>query len=141
MTSKDFMVAESMGVEPPRQCSECRGCQKCSFIGQKHTERESLEYKLIESGVKYNEEKGYFDVAYAWVDDPAKLYHNIRQAIRIAENEERKLAKEGLTGEFNEKFAEFLKLGTIREISQQEMDSWEGPAHYVSIQHVYKPNN
>ena len=48
---------------------------------------------------------------------------------------------EDLTEEFNEKFDEFLNLGTLREISQYEMDTWKGPAHYVSIQHVYKPNN
>ena len=89
MTSKEFMEAESLGVEPPRRCSEYRGCQKCSFRGQKHTERESPKYKMIKSGVKYTEEKGYFDVAYVWVHDPAKLHNNIGQAIKIAENEER----------------------------------------------------
>ena len=96
---------------------------------------------MIESGIKHNKERGHFDVAYAWVDDPAKLHDNIGQAIQIAEHEEKKLAREGLTKEFNEKFEEFLNLGTIREISQLEMDTWKGPAHYVSIQHVYKPNN
>ena len=41
--------------------------------------------------------------------------HNIiGQAIKIAENEEKKLAREGLTEEFNEKFEEFLNLGTLR---------------------------
>ena len=29
----------------------------------------------------------------------------------------------------------------LSEISQTEMDSRDGPTHYVSIQHVYKPNN
>ena len=141
LSSKDFMEAEGLGVEPPRRCEDCRGCQKCSFRGQQHTEKEALEYMMIESGVKHNKERGHFDVAYAWVDDPAKLHDNIGQAIQIAEHEEKKLAREGLTKEFNEKFEEFLNLGTIREISQLEMDTWKGPAHYVSIQHVYKPNN
>ena len=38
ISSKDFMEAEGMGVEPPRRCEDCRGCPKCSFRGQKHTE-------------------------------------------------------------------------------------------------------
>ena len=140
-TNMDFMEAEGMGVEAPRRCKDCRGCTKCSFRGQRHTEKETLEYKMIESGVKYNPERGHFDISYAWIDDPAKLSNNIGQAIKIAENEEKKLAREGLTEEFNDKFEEFIKLGTLREIRQQERDSWVGPAHYVSIQHVYKPGN
>ena len=136
-----FMEAEGLGVEPPRRCPDCRGCPKCSFRGQQHTERETLEYKTIEQGIRHNKEKGHFEVQYAWLDDPAKLSDNSGQAIRIAESEEKKLAKEGLTEEFNQKFDEFIKLGTLEELSQHEMDSWEGPSHYVSIQHVVKPQN
>ena len=29
----------------------------------------------------------------------------------------------------------------LSEISQTEMEFWDGPKHYVSIQHVNKPNN
>ena len=78
---------------------------------------------------------------YAWQDDPAKLSNNLGQAIKIAENEEKKLIKEGLTEEFNEKFDEFIKLRTLEELSQHEIDNWGGPSHYVSIQHVLKPDN
>ena len=139
--AEKFMEAEGLGVEPPRRCPDCRGCQKCSFRGQQHTERETMEYKAIEQGIRLNKERGCFEVQYAWQDDPAKLSNNLRQAVKIAESEERKLAKESLTEEFNEKFEEFIKLGTIEELSQHEMDSWVGPSHYVSIQHVVKPEN
>ena len=54
MNGKDFMEAEAMGVEPSRRCPDCKGCQKCSFRGQQHTEKETLEYKMIEAGVKHN---------------------------------------------------------------------------------------
>ena len=33
------------------------------------------------------------------------------------------------------------KLGTLEGLSQHDMDSWVGPSHYVSIQHVVKPEN
>ena len=74
MNAKDFMEAEAMGVEPPRRCPYFRGYQKCSFLGQQHTERKTLEYKMIKSGVKYNSLNECLDVAYAWVDNPAKLH-------------------------------------------------------------------
>ena len=87
-----------------------------------------MEYNAIEQGIKLNKEKGYFEVQYAWQDDPAKLSNNLGQAIKIAENEEKKIIKEGLTEEFNEKFDEFIKLGTLEELSQHEIDNWGGAA-------------
>ena len=40
---------------------------------------------------------------------------NVGQTIKVADNEERNLLKEGLTQEFNDKFKEFLRLGTIKD--------------------------
>ena len=62
------------------------------------------------------------------MDDPSKLSDNFGQAVKIAEREEKKLAKEGLTEEFNQKFDEFIMLVTLEEVSQHEMDSWAGPS-------------
>ena len=137
----DFMAAEELGVEAPRRCKRCAGCPVCSFSGQQHTEKEALEYQMIEKGVKYVADKEMFEVNYPFIDDPGKLSDNFFQAIRIAEREEHKLRKEGLTEEFNDKFQEMLNLGTIAEVSQLEMDNWCGPKHYVSVQHVLKPDS
>ena len=57
---------------------------------------------------------------------------------QVAEKEEEKLVTEGLTEEFHE-IDEFTRLGTLRELSRHEIDSWVGPSNYVSIQHVRKP--
>ena len=86
-------------------------------------------------------EKGSFEVQYAWQDDPAKLSDNFGQAVRITESEKKKLAKEGLTKEFNEKSEEFITLGILEELSQHELDSCDGPSCYVSIQHMLKPDD
>ena len=51
--SDRFMEAEGLGVKPPRRCPACRGCRKCSFRGQQHTERETMEYAAIEQGICY----------------------------------------------------------------------------------------
>ena len=32
--------AEGLGVEPPRKCSDCPGCRKCSSRGQQYKERD-----------------------------------------------------------------------------------------------------
>ena len=36
--AESFMEAESLGVEPPGRCPNCRGCLKCSLIAQQHPE-------------------------------------------------------------------------------------------------------
>ena len=38
-------------------------------------------------------EKGSLEVQYAWQDDPAKLFDNFGQAVKITESEKKKLAK------------------------------------------------
>ena len=43
-------------MELPRGCSDCRGCQKCSFRGQQYTEQETMEYKAIEPGIWFENE-------------------------------------------------------------------------------------
>ena len=86
-------------------------------------------------------EKGSLEVQYAWQDDPAKLSDNFGQAVRFTESEKRKLAKEGLTKEFNEKSEEFIMLGILEELSQHELDSCAGPSPYISIQDMLKPDH
>ena len=71
---------------------------------------------------------------YAGQDDTAKLSNILGRDIKIAKKEEEILVKEGLTEEFHGKFYEFTRLGTLRELYQQEMDSWVEPSNYVSIQ-------
>ena len=46
-----------MSVEPPRKCSDCPGCRKCSSKGQQYTERDikSAEEKVLEKSVTTKE--------------------------------------------------------------------------------------
>ena len=66
------------------------------------------------------------EVQYAWQDAPAKLSNNLGQDTKIAEKEEEKLVKEGLTEEFHGKSDDFTRFGTLGELSQRGMGSWTG---------------
>ena len=133
---KNFMEAEALGVEAPRRCDKCRGCSLCSFRGHMHTEKETLEYKMLEESIKFDPEKGVFVVQYPFIDDPHKFGNNVYQVIRMGEKQEDKLDRDGCMDEFNGKFQEMLTLGSVEEVSQVEMDGWSGPVHYISMQHV-----
>lgn len=70
---------------------------------------------------------------YLFIDDPRKLSDNYKQVVKIAESEERKLAKENLTEQANKLFDKMLDVGAVADLSKAEMDMWEGPVHYLSI--------
>ena len=65
------------------------------------------------------------------------LPFNLRQVTKIAEKEEKKLQKENNLSLFNEQFKKMISAGAIVELTQHDMDIWEGAAHYVSLQHVF----
>jgi hypothetical protein len=141
LSEKDFLTAEGLGVEAPRRCKKCSGCAECSFRGRQMSQKEAAEYKLIEEGIKFDENLGRFRVQYPFIDDPRKLSNNYRQVVKIAESEEKKLAKEGLTEEANRLFDKMIDVGAVGELTQAEQDLWDGPVHYNSIQHVLDPSS
>ena len=96
---------------------------------------------MLEKGVRHNQRTGMFEVEYAFIDEPSKLSNNLGQVISIAQSEEKKLVREGLTEEFNAKFNEMIELGTLSEITGSEINMWDGPVHYVSVQHVVNPKS
>ena len=100
------------------------------------SQKEAAEYRLIEEGITFDGQVGRLRVKYPFIDDPRKLSDNYRQVLRIAESEERKLAKENLTGTANKLFDKMIEVGAVTELSKAEIDMWDGPVHYISIQHV-----
>lgn len=133
---KDFNLIEDLGVEPPRRCNQCRKCKDCSFRGMVQSEKEADEYRLMEEGVSYCQNTGKFHVTYPFLGDPSLLRDNIGQVIKIGQREEILLEKEGKTELANQVFGKLIEVGAVRLLSQIEQDTWTGPKHYVSIQHV-----
>ena len=141
LQEKDFLAAEGLGVEAPRRCRSCTGCKECSFRGRQMSQREAAEYKLIEEGIVFDDKVGRFRVTYPFIDDPRKLTNNYRQVVKIAESEEKKLFKENLTETANKLFDKMIDVGAVTELTEAEMRMWNGPVHYVSIQHVIDPSS
>ena len=54
----------------------------------------------------------------------------------MLERLEKKLIREGILPPFNCEFDKMLASGRIVELTQEQMDSWEGPVHYVTLQVV-----
>ena len=70
-----------------------------------------------------------YRVEYPFTEDPSILTYNINQAIKIAELMEQKAMKKNLPTEMNAEFNKMIEYGALVELSEDDMRSWNGPAH------------
>ena len=132
----EYFESDNMGIEPPRRCGSCRNCKDCSFRGHMLSQKEQYETQVIESKIHYDSTSKQFVVSYPFTQDPAILPNNKVQVVKIAEREEKRLARSGLLDLFNQVFNKMLQHGAIIELTDNELNVWDGPKHYVSLQHV-----
>ena len=138
---REYLDANELHVEVPRRCNNCMNCDECSFLGHLLSLREQYEHQHMKQNVSYDETEKVFKVKYPFLEDPSILSNNVHQAIKIGEREERKLFKEGLMDDFNTEFNKMISCGALVKLSKGDMESWTGPVHYVSLQHVLKPES
>ena len=132
----DYFEMDNMGVEPPRRCANCRGCKDCTFRGQMLSQQEQYEYQVMESKVLYEPPTQSFVVNYPFTEDPSVLPNNQRQVTKIHQRLEKKLIRMNRLQDFNQEFDKMLTNGSLVELSPEEMDMWDGPVHYISLQDV-----
>ena len=116
-------------------------CQECSFLGQLLSLPGQYEYQTMLNCVTYDSVEKVFRIRYPFTEDPSILTNNLGQVIKIGEREERQLEKENLTDVFNCEFDKMITCGSIVELNPDVIKSWSGPVHYVSLQHVVKPDS
>ena len=132
----DYFESDNMGVVPPRRCGNCRNCKDCSFRGHMLSLKDQYESQVIEAKINYDPSSEQFLVSYPFTQDPSILPDNKNQVIKIAEREEKRLLKSNLLESFNQEFEKLIKYGALVELTETELTMWEGPKHYVSLQHV-----
>ena len=138
---RDYFDSNELQVEAPRRCNNCLNCKECTYQGHQMSLREQFEYKVMENNVTYDASEKVFRVTYPFVEDPSILTYNMNQAIRIAERVEKKVMKENLLADVNAEFDKMIEYGALVELSDDVMRSWNGPAHWVSLQPVLKPDS
>ena len=138
---REYFDSNELHVDTPRSCNSCMKCKDCSYQNQQMSLREKYEYNVMEDNVSYDEVEKVFRIKYPFLEDPSILTYNIHQAIKVAERTEKKVLKGGLLKDVNAEFDKMLALGALVELSEDEMKSWTGPAHWVSLQPVLKPES
>ncbi len=134
----DFLSAEALGMDMPRRCKNCLKCKECQFRADSLTFKENQEYQVILDGLKFDAKRKKWTAAYPFCIPPSELMDNQDQVYRYTLYQERRLAKEGRTEEFNKQFYETVERGVFKEISRDEMEKWEGPVNYITMVEAFK---
>jgi hypothetical protein len=129
----DILTAESLGTDLRRRCTSCRRCKECKFRKDSLTFKEDQEYQIILEGLKFIEERGRWRATYPFHIPPSTLKDNYEQVFKYTLAQERRLAKQGCTEEFNEEFYKTVEHGVFKEITREEMAAWEGPVNFISM--------
>jgi len=66
------------------------------------------------------------------------LRDNYAQVFKYTLVQEKRLAKQGHTEEFNEEFYKTVEHGVFKEITREEMAAWDGPVNYISMVEAFK---
>ena len=141
-------LQEELQDEPPnplRVCRACkeiaRQCEQCNFRAQglSESERRSVEY--MEARMRHDPEAGLIHVQYPFVDRAHKQPNNGHQVVRVQENIERKVIKDGLQADYNSEMSRMLEAGAVRGLSDKEMHDYDGGVHYMPHFPVINPES
>jgi hypothetical protein len=134
----DFLMAEALGTDMPCRCKNCLKCKECQFRADSLSFKENQEYQVILDGLKFDEKQRKWTASYPFCIPPSKLGDNYDQVYRLTLLQERRLAKQGRTEEFNKQFYETVGRGVFRELSPKEMEEWKGPVNYITMVEAFK---
>ncbi len=131
----DFLTAESLGTDLLRRCTSCQKCKECKFRTDSLTFKEDQEYQVI---LEFNKERGRWRATYPFHIPLTALQDNDQQVYKYTLAQEKRLAKQGRTEEFNTKFYKTVERGVFKEITKEEMAAWDGPVNYISMVEAFK---
>ena len=141
ITLQDFFSVESLGVECSPRCGGCR-CGRCPPGGKDYTLKEERELKIIEDGLRYDEDEKRWEAKYPWIKDPKQLPDNKVTAEAIMKSTEKRLKRKPKHAEvYQAQIEDMLQRGAARKLTEEELKSYSGPVHYVSHHEVVKPDS
>ena len=101
--------------------------------------KKQAELDLIKSKVKI--ENGEVWCEYPFIKDPSCLPYNRSAVVRVAEKVEKGLIRDGLYERYNEQIQSQLDRGVAVRLSAEEINSWSGPAQYITHHAVSGKNS
>ena len=138
----DFFSLEQMGVHCRPKCGGCR-CGHCAPGSSILTLLEESELKMISENLSYDHSLKRWIFTYPWIKDPKLLPNNKNIAIAKLKATERRLSR--LPKEYSAMYVDcmndMVKRGVAREISNDDLSSYQGPQFYISHHEIIKPQS
>ena len=95
---------------------------------------------MIEEGLVYDEERKCWIARYPSIKDPRYLKNNVKVAVarlKTTENRLRKLDIE-YAQRYHDEIKNMVKRGVARKLSEEEIQAYNGPIHYIHHHEVLK---
>ena len=121
------------------RCGGCK-CGHCPLGGKSYTIQEERELKLIEDGLHHTGE--YWQAKYPWIKNPNDLPDNYFAAKGMLISTEKRLQRKTENANlYQHQIEDMLERGVARKLSQDEINLYKGPIHYLSHHEVMKPDS
>ena len=137
--SNDFFSIESMGVNCDPKCGNC-SCRKCPIGGKSFTLKEERELHQIEEGLSFDSD--HWIATYPWKKDPTLLPNNYFYAKKMLINTENRIRRDkSWETTYSDQIMDMVDRKVARKLSKEELDSYDGPFHYIAHHAVVKPES
>ena len=135
----DFLSAEAFGVDVPKRCPACKGCKECSFKNSQISYEELTELESIEEKLTLDIEAAKWTTEYSYKQDPSILSDNYAQAFACMTSTTKRLARRGQLDAYDKQFQDNIDRGVFKEVTEEEIKSYQGPVNYITIVEAFKP--
>ena len=138
---EDFYNIEGLGVACSSRCGGCK-CGKCPIGSSDYTLKEERELKLIESKLVFDSGKKRWTAEYPWIRSPEELPDNKRAAMGRLRSTEKRLAKNPAhVAVYQKQIEDLIHRGVAKKLTYEDLESYDGPIHYISHHEVLKPDS
>ena len=137
----EFHELDELGATPSPACEKCVGCADCTFRRKKLSREDQEVVSRIEASLKVDEVTGIMSGTYPWKPCVSRMRSNRRQAEKIQATMEKHMLKAGTHAGFVLEVEKSIQDQRVRKLTDEEMDKWHGPVHYVTIFAVIKPDS
>ena len=91
--------------------------------------------------MRLDERDGKIHVSYPFKPSAWQQKSNYRQAVVVQSNIEKRLVRDGLVEAYDKEMNKAISAGSVIELTEQDMEEWTGPVHYLTHFPVIKPSS
>ena len=108
------------------------GCEECTYRGEKVSKKERAALERMEDSLVRRED-GKLQISYPFNSRAWEQRDNRFQARQVQLRVEESVKRKKVEEEYHGEMAKAIEAGSLRKLSSEEMSSWNGPIHYITL--------